>query len=178
MSPCVPLNTNVYLQEAKGLALALHIKGVQFEEDETDGFGLTPVVPIPLKGLLLTGEVQSDQLTPTVGMVEFRIRAKCFKSAYKIQQGKWLAPILVQEMAAEGEASGVAPKFDSVRTLSRRMDRKSNQREAKAATVAGGKRRAEAEDGEVSDGGASNVSGASSSMSKLAKRAEKGFNIL
>ena len=178
VSPCVPLNTNVYLQEAKGLALALHIKGVQFEEDETEGFGLTPVVPIPLKGLLLTGEVQSDQLTPTVGMVEFRIRAKCFKSAYKIQQGKWLAPILVQEMAAEGEASGVAPKFDSVRTLSRRMDRKSNQREVKAAAVAGGKRRAEAEDGEVSDGGASNVSGASSSMSKLAKRAEKGFNIL
>ena len=81
-------------------------------------------------------------------------------------------------MAEAGEASGVAPKFDSVRTLSRRMDRKSNQHEAKAATVAGGKRRAEAEDGEVSDGGASNVSGASSSMSKLAKRAEKGFNIL
>ena len=81
-------------------------------------------------------------------------------------------------MAKAGEASGVAPKFDNVRTLSRRMDRKSNQREAKAATVAGGKRRADAEDAEVSDGGASHVSGASSSMSKLAKHAEKGFSIV
>ena len=112
--PSESLNTNIYLQEAKGLAIALHIKGVQFEEDETDGFGLTLAVPIPLKAILLTGEVEADQLTPTTGPVEFRIRAKGFKSPFKTQQGKWLAPILVEEQISTATASGTArPRLSS-----------------------------------------------------------------
>ena len=103
----VPLNTNIYLQEAKGLALALHIKGVQFEEDETDGFGLTRARSRPFSS---PARSSADQLTPTTGMVEFRIRAKGFKSAYKIQQGKWLAPILVEEQTSSATASGTAPR--------------------------------------------------------------------
>ena len=46
MSPLVPLNTNIYLQEAKGLALALHIKGVQFE-DATRDRRLRPFLSFP-----------------------------------------------------------------------------------------------------------------------------------
>ena len=138
VSPLVPLNTNIYLQEAKGLAIALHIKGVQFEEDETDGFGLTLAVPIPLKAILLTGEVEADQLTPTTGMVAFRIRAKGLKSPFKTQQGKWLAPILVEEqIAAAASSNGTAPKFDNLRTHLRRMGRNATKRELAAGSAAG-----------------------------------------
>ena len=49
----------------------------QFEcDDEADGFGLTPVPPIPLQAVLLTGEVSADGLTPTVGPTPFRLRAR------------------------------------------------------------------------------------------------------
>ena len=153
-----------------------------FEEDETDGFGLTLAVPIPLKAILLTGEVEADQLTPTTGMVAFRIRAKGLKSPFKTQQGKWLAPILVEEqIAAAASSNGTAPKFDNLRTHLRRMGRNATKRELAAGSAAGtsgGKRRADdAEEGEISDGGASRASGASSSMSKLARKAQNGFDI-
>ena len=156
---------------------------MQFEEDETDGFGLTLAAPIPLKAILLTGEVEADQLTPTTGPVEFRIRAKGFKSPFKTQQGKWLAPILVEEMVSSAAASpyGTAPKFDNVRSHLRRMGRRATQREIAAGSAAGtsgGKRRADdVEEGEISDGGASRASGASSTVSKLARKAQNGFDI-
>ena len=126
---------------------------MQFEDDETDGFGLTTAVPIPLKAILHTGEVAADRLTPLTGVVEFRIRAKGFKGAYKIQQGKWLAPILVEEQISAAAASGTAPKFDNVRAHLRRMGRNSTKREIAAGSAAGksaGKRRADdTEDGET-----------------------------
>ena len=154
---------------------------MQFEDDETDGFGLTPAVPIPLKAILLTGEVEADRLTPTTGMVEFRIRAKGFKSSYKIQQGKWLAPILVEEQVSSAAASGTTPKFDNIRSHVRRMGRNSTKREMAAGSAAGtsaGKRRVgDTEDGEISDGGVSRASVASSSVSKLARKAQNGFDI-
>ena len=193
VSPIIPLNTNVYMQEAKGLALALHIKGVQFEDDEVGGFGLTPVVPIPLKGELLTGEVSEDGLTPATGPTNFRIRAKCFSSPYKIQQGMWLAPLLVQEATDQGKESGTAPTFTKLHSIARRFQRNASQRERAAESTGGkgggkgggnarGKRRAvdgasSAEEGEHSDGGVSRASGASSSVSKLAKRAANSFDL-
>ena len=97
VSPIIPLSTNLYMQEAKGLAVSLLIKGVQFEDDdEADGFGLAPVPPIPLQAALLTGEVSADGLTPIVGPTRFRIRARCFASPCKVKDGDWLAPLLAK----------------------------------------------------------------------------------
>ena len=69
--------------------------------------------------------------------------------------------------------------------MARRFNRRAAEREKKATTLAhpgaatiNGKRRVDgassAEEGEVSDGGASH---ASSSMSKLARKAQNGFDI-
>ena len=74
---CARVSENIenflYMQEAKGLVVSLLVKGVQFEcDDEADGFGLTPVPPIPLQAMLLTGEVSADGLTPIVGPTRFR----------------------------------------------------------------------------------------------------------
>ena len=127
--------------------------------------------------------ILNDQLTPTTGPVAFRIRANGFKSPFKTQQGKWLAPILVEEQISSAAASpyGTAPKFDNLRSHLRRMGRNATKREIAAGSAAGtpgGKRRAaDVEDGEISDGGASRASVASSSVSKLARKAQNGFDI-
>ena len=61
------------------------------------------------------------------------------------------------------------------------MGRNATKREIAAGSAAGtpgGKRRAaDVEDGEISDGGASRASVASSSVSKLARKAQNGFDI-
>ena len=150
-------------------------KGVQWDDDdEADGFGLVKAKPIPLTGNLLTGEVSSDGLTPLVGPVPFRLKVKGIKGASKVQQGTWLAPILVTEKASEGEASGVEPKYQNMRTVVRRMHRKAATREAKAAAASGTGGKRAIEEGEVSDGAAS---AASSSVSKLARQAGDRFDI-
>ena len=75
----------------------------------------------------------------------------------------------------------VPPKFDNLRSHIRRMGRNATKREVAAGSAAGtsgGKRRAaDVEDGEISDGGASRASLASSSVSKLARKAQNGFDI-
>ena len=182
MSLIIPLSTNLYMQEAKGLVVSLLIKGVQFEnDDEADGFGLTPVPPIPLQALLLTGEVSSDGLTPTVAPSFFRIRARCFTAPCRVKEGNWLAPLLVAEAKAAAAADGSTACFDNIRTARRRLMRVASHRESQAVPKAAGKRRAEGRadggglsEGEVSDGGASV---ASSSVSKLARQARNGFDI-
>ena len=82
---------------------------------------------------------------------------------------------------AAASPHGTAPKFDNLRTHLRRMSRNATKREITAGSATGtpgGKRRADdAEEGEISDGGASRASGASSSMSKLARKAQNGFDI-
>ena len=185
-----PLNTNLYLQEAKGLALALHIKGVQFvDDDEADGFGM---VPVPLRHQNITGGVSADGLEPTVGPVNFRIRSKIFLQqgkSCKISEGKWLAPLLVTQEVGRAAVAGEEPKFSHLRTVARRFNRRAAEREKKAtastlvahpgAAKINGKRRvvdgtSSAEEGEVSDGGESH---ASSSVSKLARKAQNGFDI-
>lgn len=170
VSPIVPLSTQMYVQAAKGLVVSIVAKGVQWDDDdEADGFGLIKAKPIPLTGNLLTGEVSSDGLTPLVGPVPFRLKVKGIKGASKVQQGTWLAPILVTEKASEGEASGVEPKYQNMRTVVRRMHRKAATREAKAAAASGTGGKRAIEEGEVSDGAAS---AASSSVSKLARKAQ------
>ena len=172
VSPIIPLSTNLYMQEAKGLVVSLLIKGVQFEnDDEADGFGLTPVPPIPLQALLLTGEVSSDGLTPTVAPSFFRIRARCFTAPCRVKEGNWLAPLLVAEAKAAAAADGSTASFDNIRTARRRLMRVANHRESQAVPKAAGGGLSE---GEVSDGGAS---AASSSVSKLARQARNGFDI-
>ena len=186
-----PLSTNLYLQEAKGLALALHIKGVQFvDDDEADGLGMVPVVPIPLRHQNITGELSADGLEPAVGPINFRIRSKIFLQSgknCKIQQGNWLAPLLVTQEIERATASGEEPQFSHLRTMARRFNRRAAEREKKATTsttsahpgaaTINGKRRVDgassAEEGEVSDGGESH---ASSSMSKLARQTG-GFDL-
>jgi hypothetical protein len=155
VSPIVPLNTNVFQQPAKGLLLAMHIKGVQFDaEDEAGGFGLIPAQPIPLTGALLTGHVSPDGLTPLTGPVPFRIAVKGLKGAPRLKADTWYAPSLAAEMEAEGT------EFSKMRTAQRRA-----QRKATATYHARDWHDRGEEEGELSEGGAS----AASSTAKIRK---------
>ena len=161
------------------------------DDDDADGFGLAPVVPIPLRHQNITGELSADGLEPAVGPINFRIRSKIFLQSgknCKIQQGNWLAPLLVTQEIDRATASGEEPQFSHLRTMARRFNRRAAEREKKAtastlvahpgAAKINGKRRvvdgaSSAEEGEVSDGGESH---ASSSVSKLARQTG-GFDL-
>ena len=75
--PLFPVATQLRRQSARGLEVHFLIKGVQFEADDLDGFGVAPPAPIPLTAMLPNGftrvDATSGKKVPEVEATQFRL---------------------------------------------------------------------------------------------------------
>ena len=110
-----PLNTNSRQQSAKGLTAHFLVKGVAFRQDadgmEDEATTVQPQ-PISLRAEILDGGVTFDGMSPTASVGDIKIRLGG-GGDYRIKQGLWYAPALVQKSRAE------AANAEAIATLAR-----------------------------------------------------------
>ena len=114
-----PLNTNSREQSAKGLTAHFLVKGVAFRPDaDADGMEDETTVqpqPISLRAEILDGGVTPDGMSPTASVGDIKIRLGG-GGDYRVKQGLWYAPALVQKSRAETAAAAGAGKAPAAAT--------------------------------------------------------------